>query len=283
MNLFKIAFKLVRNNSKLIYKGFGFKHLSDGTQYYVHPDNQSYNGTTTLCQPIGEAMILFSSMLSSIINADKEEPKVAEKAACDRQEPFGDYWVSPAKDEYCLELDVPEDWRENKVLESGLYSYRAYLKGEKLTVAAYDKNGGLIAGTMEHLHPLYKLLPAFMVLIARELERNHQYRAIMEKFLDYPEPDTFVNLNEDLYQMHKADDYTLSYGEVPSIAFNPNRDKKQLLCDYLNDFCPEFRQEVINRFPLVYHNYKEGEIIDRSLIDLTYDKSVTDFPGGILD
>lgn len=169
------------------------------------------------------------------------------------------------------------------MLESGLYSYRAYLKGEKLTVAAYDKNGSLIAGTMEHLHPLYKLLPAFMVLIARELERNHPYRAIMGKFLDYPETDTFVNLNDDLYQMHKADDYTLSYGEVPSITFNPNRDKKQLFCDYLNDFCPEFRQEVIKRFPLVYHNYKEGEIIDRSLIDLTYDKSVTDFPGGILD
>lgn len=61
-----IAFKIVRRNSKLIYKGFGFKHLSDATQYYVHPDNQSYKGTTTLCQPIGEAIILFGSMISSI-------------------------------------------------------------------------------------------------------------------------------------------------------------------------------------------------------------------------
>ena len=204
MNLFKIAFKLVRSNSKQIYKGFGFKHLSDGTQYYVHPDNQSYKGTTTLCQPIGEAMVLFSSMLSSIINADKEAP-------------FGDYWVSPNKDEYFLELNVPGDWRENKVLESEVYAYKAHLKGEKMTVAAYDKKGGLIAGTMEHLHPLYKLLPAFTILIAREVERVHQYRAIMEKFLEYPEPDTFVNLNEDIYQMHKTDDYNLSYGEVPSI------------------------------------------------------------------
>ena len=30
MNLFKIAFKVVRNNSKTIYKGFGFKHLRSG-------------------------------------------------------------------------------------------------------------------------------------------------------------------------------------------------------------------------------------------------------------
>ena len=204
MNLFKIAFKVVRNNSKVIYKGFGFKHLSDATQYYVHPDNQSYKGTTTLCQPIGEAIILFSSMLSAIMNADKEKP-------------FGDYWVSQNKDEYYLEINVPEEYRENKVLEPEIYSYKAYLKGESITVAAYNKDGKLIQGTMEHLHLLYKLLPTFCILTAREMERVNQYRDIMEKFLESPEPDTFVNLNEDLYQMHKMDDYNLSYDEVPSI------------------------------------------------------------------
>ena len=204
MNLFKIAFKVVRNNSKIIYKGFGFKHLSDGTQYYVHPDNQSYKGTTTLCQPIGESIILFSSMLSAIINADKEKP-------------FGDYWVSPNKDEYLLEINIPEEYRENKVLEPEIYSYKAYLKGENITVAAYDKNGKLLKGDMEHLHLLYKLLPTFCILTAREMERVNQYRDIMEKFIDSPEPDTFVNLNEDLYQMHKMDDYNLTYDEVPSI------------------------------------------------------------------
>ena len=35
------------------------------------------------------------------------------------------------------------------------------------------------------------------------------------------------------------------------------------------------RQEVINRFPPIYKNYKEGDVIDKSLMDLTYDKSVT--------
>lgn len=204
MNLFKIAFKVVRNNSKVIYKGFGFKHLSDATQYYVHPDNQSYKGTTTLCQPIGEAVILFSSMLSSIINADKEKP-------------FGDYWVSPNKDEILLEVSVPEEYRENKVVEPEIYSYKAYLKGENITVAAYSKEGSLLEGNMEHVHLLYKLLPAFSILIAREMERVNQYRDVVEKFLETPEPDTFVNLNEDLYQMHKTDDYNLSYGEVPVV------------------------------------------------------------------
>ncbi len=207
MNLFKIAFKVVRSNSKVIYKGFGFKHLSDATQYYVHPDNQSYKGTTTLCQPIGEAIVLFSSMLSSIINPDKD----------DKEKPFGDYWVSQTKDEFYLEVNIPDDWRENKVLEDEIHSYKAYLKGENLKVAAYDKDGKLIAGNMEHIHLLYKLLPSFVILAARETERSGQYRDIIEKFLESPEPDTFVNLNEDLYQMHKTDDYNLDYGEVPVI------------------------------------------------------------------
>lgn len=43
------------------------------------------------------------------------------------------------------------------------------------------------------------------------------------------------------------------------------------LCNYLNDYCPEFRLEGINRFPLIYENYKEGEIVDKDVIDLTYD------------
>ncbi len=67
------------------------------------------------------------------------------------------------------------------------------------------------------------------------------------------------------------------------LAFNPKMDIKQLLCNYLNDYCPEFKKEVIKRFPLVYHNYNEGETIDRSLIDLTWDKSVKQFPARVLD
>ena len=39
LNAFKVAYKVVRDNSKEIYKAFGFMHLSDATQYYVHPDN----------------------------------------------------------------------------------------------------------------------------------------------------------------------------------------------------------------------------------------------------
>lgn len=146
MNLFKIAFKVVRTNSKEIYKGFGFNHLSDTTQYYVHPDNQSYTGTTTLCQPIGEAIILFSRMLSALCHGDKESA-------------FGDFWYNSTKNKFYLELQIPEDYRENKVLEPEIFSYRGYLDGSDITIGAYDSEGKLIKGDMEHLRLLYKLLP----------------------------------------------------------------------------------------------------------------------------
>jgi hypothetical protein len=204
MNLFKIAYKVVRANSKTIYKGFGFKHLSDATQYYVHPDNQSYKGTTTLSQPIGEAIILFSSMLKAAMNPEHAKP-------------LGDYWVSSTKDEFYLNLDVPDDYRDNQVVESEVYSYKAYLKDETLIVGAYDIGGNLIPGNLIHLQPLYKLLPAFAILTAREMERFPQYRTVMEKFVELPDPETFVNLHEDLYQMHKLDSYSLGYGPVPTI------------------------------------------------------------------
>ena len=63
----KAAYKIVRDNSSEIFKGFGFKHLSDATQYYVHPNNQSYKGTTTLCQPIGEAVMLMADFITALL------------------------------------------------------------------------------------------------------------------------------------------------------------------------------------------------------------------------
>ena len=92
MNLFKIAYRVYRENSKEIYKAFGFRHLSDATQYYVHPDNESSSGTTTLCQPIGEAIILFATMLREFVSGRR----------------IGDYYISPDRRTIFLEMEVPE-------------------------------------------------------------------------------------------------------------------------------------------------------------------------------
>ena len=201
INIFKRAFKVVRNNSDSIYKGFGFKHLSDATQYYVHPDNQSLSGKTTLCQPIGEAIILFSTMLNSIINDD----------------PIGDYYISENAEKAYFDLFVPDDYRENGVVDNAVFRYRATFENDRLVVAAYDCEQRFIDGNMEHLRPLYKLLPAFCVVLAKTMDEEPDFKALMERFIENPVVDEFVNLHEDFYQLHKMDEYSFAYADIPGI------------------------------------------------------------------
>ena len=130
MNIFKLSYKVVRDNSAEIYRGFGFKHLSDATQYYVHPDNQSFDGTTTLCQPIGEALILFTAMLQATAKGT----------------PFGDFFVSDDRQSVFLDFNVPEDYRISGVVDRRVYRYRALSVGMEITLAAYDEKDMLIRG-----------------------------------------------------------------------------------------------------------------------------------------
>ena len=201
MNIFKRAYKVVRENSSEIYKGFGFKHLSDATQYYVHPDNQSFKGTTTLCQPIGESVILFALMLQ----------------ATAKGKTFGDFYVSDDRKSVYLEFEIPEDYRISGVVDRRISRYRALSSGMDIKLAAYDDSGKIIPGNVEHLHPLYKLLPSFMVLLGREVDSNSEYRNVMENFMENPVADVFVNLHEDFYQNHKMDEYELEYEDISGV------------------------------------------------------------------
>ncbi len=192
--LFKASYHCVRKNSKEIYKGFGFHHLSDATQYYVHPNNQSYKGTTSLCQPIGEAVILFTSMMQ----------------AAAQGKPFGDYWCDENRKLFRLQFRVPKDYHDNDVIDPNIASYKAEYQNSRITVAAYDINGRWIEGSVEHLEEQNKILPMFMVLLAAEMETNTDFRSLMDGFAENPEADTFVNVHEDFYQNHKNDQYEIA-------------------------------------------------------------------------
>ena len=200
MKIFKISYKKARDSSRDIYKGFGFKHLSDATQYYVHPDNQSQTGKTTLCQPIGEAISLFSTMIFS---------------AAEGSEDFvGDYFFNEDGSRIFFTIYPPEDWRQNGVVDPNVHRYDAYLDGDKITIAAYNSMGSWIDGNTDHLDPLYKLLPCFCVLLARECRKDNDFNSAMLNFADIPVADAFVNLHEDFYQAHKMDDYELIYANL---------------------------------------------------------------------
>ncbi len=202
VKIFRIAYKVARENSSAIYKGFGFKHLSDATQYYVHPDNQSRKGTTTLCQPIGEAVILFAAMLRATAKGKN----------------FGDFLISDDRESVFLDFVVPEDYRSCGVVDRRINRYRALSLAErKIQLAAYDDADTLIPGNPEELHPLYKLLPAFMVLLGREMYSENEYRSVMENFMENPVADVFVNLHEDFYQNHKMDEFELEYTDLSGV------------------------------------------------------------------
>lgn len=71
----------------------------------MHPDNQSYNGTTNLCHPIGEAIILFATMLREFADGNL----------------IGDYHVDHDHNTIFLEIDVPEDYRLSGVVDLNIY------------------------------------------------------------------------------------------------------------------------------------------------------------------
>lgn len=202
MNIFKIAYKIQRENNNEIYKGYGFKHHSDATQYYVHPNNQSFKGTTTLCQSIGEAVTLLALLLSNIV-LGQEEVK-------------GDYYFSDSRDVVLVDIIIPDDWRYNGVVENNDFRYRALVKDNNIKISAYDENELWIDSDMEHLNTQYKLLPCFAVLLAMEIEKDSDFSLLIQNYISSPAADTFVNIHEDFYQTHKADEYEIEYTDLSS-------------------------------------------------------------------
>jgi len=199
LNIFKESYKITRANGKEIYKGFGFRHHSDVTQYYVHPNNQSSSGTTSLCQPVGESVVLFSLLLSAIING---------------RETFGDYYYDDKKRFY-LKFNVPADWHNAGIIDKSIFSYKAYLEEDSIMFGAYTQEDSWIDDKIEPLEKLYKLLPCFVILLAREMESNSDFSSVVHNFIESPAADVFANIHEDFYQNHKFDEYNLNYCQPP--------------------------------------------------------------------
>lgn len=146
--------------------------------------------------------------------------------------------------------------------------------GKTVTDYAYNETGHTIEIHFDFMQGEHKDFTQYSVLLQEaeiDLNKKHQKEIQLSAALT-------EKLIKRFAVVHMACAYPHS-----GFAFNHKIDKKQLLCDYLNEFCPEFRKEIIKRFPLEYNNYKKGEVIDKDLIDLTYDKSNKTFPGAVLD
>lgn len=196
----KYAYKQVRDGSSEIFKGFGFKHLSDATQYYVHPNNQSYKGTTTLCQPIGEAVMLMAEQIFAITEEGKTK---------------GDILYDDEARNVYFDISVPEEWRANNITVA--FSYRAYLdSASSLRIGAYDADGKYIVSNPMLFTESWKMLPVLAVLIAQYILVNDDYCKMFMKFSDLPDAETFVNVHEDFYQAYKNNEYQVGYYDIVS-------------------------------------------------------------------
>lgn len=250
MYIFKTSYKIKRKNSDNIYKGFGFRHLSDGTQYYVHPNNESINKKTTLCQPIGEALSLVSLMIIAMNKSNVEKS--------------GDIYYSDDGKAFFIDINIQDDWRENGVVQYDIYNYKALFNKETIRIAAYDINNEYIRGDMEHLHQLYKLLPCIAVIIAKESIFNEDYSKLFNEYIKNPSVDVFVNLHEDVYQNHKNEDYNIiyedisdydisrlkSYGSINKIAKDNKEDSSEIFTEEIMMFnVEEFAEGYRNLIP----------------------------------
>jgi len=129
---------------------------------------------------------------------------------------MGDYFYNDEKSHFLLELKVPSELGNAGIISKEVAVYRSYLKDNGISFGAFRKNGTFIEDEIEPLTSLYKLLPCFLVLLAREMEINADFFPLMENFLETPAADVFVNISEDFYQNHKSEDYGLVYSaEAP--------------------------------------------------------------------
>lgn len=200
MNIFKESYKIVRENSDEIYKGFGFRHLSDATQYYVHPNNQSYKGTTTLCQPIGEGITLFSLVLRSLIY--------------DEDDITGDILVSNDKSKLYFKVKFPEDWKENEVIDPRVDKAIVLLEDEEISLTFYDENEKILPTESkkppkdgELIDMTNWFLISFSAILAKDTYNNDEFNRLVFNYIENPTADAFVNIHEDFYQEHKMEEY----------------------------------------------------------------------------
>ncbi len=200
INIFKSAYNMVRSNSDEIYKGMGFKHLSDASQYYVHPNNESYDLSTTLCQSIGEAITLFMTLFKSIKESGQRE--------------LGEYYSRASDSSFFLSFTVPEDFHFNGVVEKNISSYKAHLQNGKITISAYDEMGEWISDDGNELQKLYKILPALCLFLWREIEMNSGFERDVNQYVENPSANIFVKIHEDFYQNNKRYNTTVEYSDL---------------------------------------------------------------------
>ncbi|MCQ2974489.1 MAG: AAA family ATPase [Bacteroidales bacterium] len=232
MQPLKYAFKHVRVNTDQIYKGFGLCHLDDVTQYYVHPDNQSYKGTTTICQAIGDAVILCSELISSKNN-------------------IGDIFFSENNNDFFVDINIPEDWRDNFVFEFNVFNYKVLYSYQNIKLACYDKNKKFIKDDFKHFHPKYKICLVLAVILSKQLIEDEDFRSLFVDFISQPTKEKFIIICENFYQVNKDLDIELDWNDLSKYEIKTFKTFSNIYKNIKNnteDIKTEFKKIEIEKF-----------------------------------
>lgn len=220
--LFKDAFSLQRENSDLIFNGFGFKHHDDVTKYYLHPDNQSPKAKTSLCQPIAEGVVMFLEILKSYYD----------------KKPKGKLFYKKADGDYIVHFQISDEWHNQGVFANNIASYRVRVKQHNITLCAYDSDDNAIPSVPDNISENeyfdtitnkteeelllehYKICAAFVALAAKDFISDNDIQADIYELLNNYGEENFVILCEDFYQRHKYANYKLTYADIKSLKTN---------------------------------------------------------------
>jgi hypothetical protein len=200
VKIFKASYNVRREHTDEIFKGFGFRHLSDATQYYVHPNNQSFKGTTTLCQPIGEAVSLIAMLLLGLAEG--------------RGEVKGDIYTEDGTASVFSLISPSRDWREAGVFDRDDYTVRVRADAETVRFAAYDQSGDFVSCELKDELDARQLTICLAGLLAFEMQKEDGIRRLLADYIVNPAADAFVNIHEDFYQSHKSTDYEVIYEDI---------------------------------------------------------------------
>lgn len=206
-NIVKRAYRVRRNNQE-IYKGYGFKHLSDATNYYVHPNNQSVNLTTTLAQSIGEAINLVSELYASLGLVDYEQRVNIYVVNKNQRVVNGYFKIQPT---HYLAKIFP--------LEASRVEFECRYNDSQITVNLLDHNNHEIEMD-EYLINLISNIALFVAYRESEgtsvssLESSEEMYVIKKDILQLdqrPDANLFVRVHETYYQLHKNNQFLVQF------------------------------------------------------------------------
>lgn len=226
INVCSEASSIYRSESKEIFEGFGLSHnqiIDELLPVMELPPG----GMVLIAQTIAEAIILFGENLQDIINAGNDS---------------GDIRWDDENSTIYLELNVPRKWRENGIINSKVYFYRAVLEEGRMNICAYDEVGKAIPANIEFPKQFSKFLPMVAVIIASDMIKNDSINKTLMDFAKKPSDINLAKIYVSFYKRHRPQVYDVSYEIITTGQFKDFNSLRQ----YYNNELKPLKEDIIS-------------------------------------